>query len=386
MLLVPSDPLQSPPIPQEAEDKAESFEGKEYLVPLWCVVRGQTLTYVHVRLHAATRVQAAVRGRQERQQLAADGRYPPPKPPPPLPEDAGEEEAEADEKRREAIAAAISYLSRRGLFLTAEALERRQLEEPSAATAEGSTLRESSTALATRTGGDPIAVYALRCPDAVRGRILLQGAKAAPLPPRPSACDTYRVSRLQLKLPPSKTSHAGEVFVLEAREAAEAHAWEVAIRRASATRRPSVEEEAAAWSKRPLPGSLASLDESIWYRVGVVNVGESGIEYHGPTSADQPSKIKQRSTLGLPSVRALRLRDEGFWAMAYGRLGHASRQDDKQPAMFYETLLPWLAEEPLASAASRTASDPSCPWRTPQYGDSSAYRSLLEACRYCRCS
>ena len=154
------------------------------------------------------------------------------------------------------------------------------------------------------------------------------------------------------------------------------------MRRASMPRRASVEDEAAASAQRPLPGSRASLDDTAWYCVGVVNVGDEGIEYHGPTSAQQPSKLKQRSTLCLQSVRALRLRDEGFWAFLYSRLGHSSEKDDKQAASFYETMLPWLAEEPLVSAVSRTADDPACPWRTPQYGESSAYRSLLEAARY----
>ena len=132
----------------------------------------------------------------------------------------------------------------------------------------------------------------------------------------------------------------------------------------------------------PLPGSLASLDESMWYRLAVVNVGESGIEYHGPTSAAAHPKLKRRCTLSVPSVRALRLRDEGFWLMTYARLGHTSADDDGQPDAFYASLLPWLAEEPLAAAASRTADDPACPWRTAMYGGSSAYRSILEAVRY----
>jgi hypothetical protein len=45
-------------------------------------------------------------------------------------------------------------------------------------------------------------------------------------------------------------------------------------------------------------------------------------------------------------------------------------------------MLPWLAEEPLAAAAARTAADRACPWRSPQCSASSHYRALLESVRY----
>ena len=68
--------------------------------------------------------------------------------------------------------------------------------------------------------------------------------------------------------------------------------------------------------------------------------------------------------------------------MLYGMSGVDDRERPTGSRLLYETMLPWLAEEPIAAAASRTMDDPACPWRTPQYSGCSHYRSLLEAFRY----
>ena len=104
------------------------------------------------------------------------------------------------------------------------------------------------------------------------------------------------------------TRCTSELHVVEATDQVQLAAWEVQLRKAAAAAaaRPAVsfEEEEAALARRPLPGSQASNDETMFYRLGVCNVGEHGIEYHGAQSAAAPPKLKRRATLCVPSVRA----------------------------------------------------------------------------------
>ena len=179
-----------------------------------------------------------------------------------------------------------------------------------------------------------------------------------------------------------------DVFVFESASIPTLEQWARAMRKAAAAPALTPVQAAQQARVRPLEGvPKAADDDEALCRVAVCNVSNEGIEFHGPTSALAPPKLKQRSTIALPAVRTARLLDEGFWAFLYGRLGCAAKVDGMpapygQIKSFYTLLLPWLAEEPLSQSIQRTAGDGSCPWRTPQNCDCSAYRSLLEAVRF----
>ena len=119
------------------------------------------------------------------------------------------------------------------------------------------------------------------------------------------------------------------------------------------------------------------------YRLTVCNPGGEGMKWHG-SSAALPPKVKHRSALTLNGIRAERLKDEGFISMLYGMTGFISQRNEGKckAFMFYETLLPWLLEQPLRVAAAQKSSEAVYGWRTPQYSNCDAFRSLLEGVKY----
>ena len=77
------------------------------------------------------------------------------------------------------------------------------------------------------------------------------------------------------------------------------------------------------------------------------------------------------------------LTSQAFLSMLYGMTGFLSREHEGRckHTMFYETLLPWLIEQPLSVATAQKAEEAPYGWRTPQYSKTDAFKSLLEACK-----
>eukprot|EP00931_Biecheleriopsis_adriatica_P073552 TRINITY_DN47812_c0_g1_i1.p1 TRINITY_DN47812_c0_g1~~TRINITY_DN47812_c0_g1_i1.p1 ORF type:complete len:4288 (-),score=931.49 TRINITY_DN47812_c0_g1_i1:37-12879(-) len=130
-------------------------------------------------------------------------------------------------------------------------------------------------------------------------------------------------------------------------------------------------------TQRPA-GAADEAGEEKRVRVVVVNAGEGGV-YH-PASVEAHPKIKRKTALTLGEIPLARLADTAFLATL---LSQRKPHECHKVEVTYDVLLPWLVDKPsIVDAVSRCNEDVSSDWRTPARGQTTAWKSLVEACRY----
>lgn len=126
------------------------------------------------------------------------------------------------------------------------------------------------------------------------------------------------------------------------------------------------------------------------YSLVVCNPGH-GLEYHpstGSASDSDPPKIKHKTCLRMDSIPGSKIKDAGFWSLAFALWVKNPPSEYHRVEVLYDVLLPWLACHDPNQALTvngkllATRADPNADWRTPERANTSSTRCVIEALRY----